>query len=63
VKFRSLFATSAAWREPVFARALVGKLGSKIKARMQQEAVIGGITEPDGGRHYFGALMLALCSI
>jgi bifunctional non-homologous end joining protein LigD len=32
----------------------------KIKARMQQEAVIGGITEPSGGRHYFGALMLGL---
>jgi bifunctional non-homologous end joining protein LigD len=32
----------------------------KIKARMQQEAVIGGITEPSGGRHYFGALMLGV---
>jgi bifunctional non-homologous end joining protein LigD len=32
----------------------------KIKARMQQEAVIGGITEPGGGRHYFGALMLGV---
>jgi ATP-dependent DNA ligase len=26
----------------------------------QQEAVIGGITEPSGGRHYFGALMLGV---
>jgi bifunctional non-homologous end joining protein LigD len=32
----------------------------KIKARMQQEAVIGGITEPSGGRHYFEALMLGV---
>ena len=32
----------------------------KIKARMQQEAVIGSITEPSGGRHYFGALMLGV---
>jgi len=32
----------------------------KIKTRMQQEAVIGGITEPSGGRHYFGALMLGV---
>jgi bifunctional non-homologous end joining protein LigD len=32
----------------------------KIKARMQQEAVIGGITEPGGGRRYFGALMLGV---
>jgi bifunctional non-homologous end joining protein LigD len=48
-------------REPVFARAPVGKLAQiKIKARMQQETVIGGITEPSGGRHYFGALMLGV---
>jgi len=32
----------------------------KIKARMQQEAVMGSLTEPGGGRHYFGALMLGL---
>ena len=32
----------------------------KIKTRMQQEAVIGGITEPSGGRKYFGALMLGV---
>jgi ATP dependent DNA ligase C terminal region len=32
----------------------------KIKARMQQEAMIGGITEPSGGRKYFGALMLGV---
>ena len=32
----------------------------KIKARMQQEAVIGGIIEPSGARHYFGALMLGV---
>jgi bifunctional non-homologous end joining protein LigD len=36
------------------------KTGSKSKVRMQQEAVIGGITEPGGGRHYFGALMLGV---
>ena len=27
---------------------------------MQKEAVIGGITEPSGGRKYFGALMLGV---
>jgi bifunctional non-homologous end joining protein LigD len=32
----------------------------KIKARMQQGAVIGGLTERSGGRHYFGALMLGV---
>jgi bifunctional non-homologous end joining protein LigD len=32
----------------------------KIKARMQQEAVIGGITEGSGSREYFGALMLGV---
>jgi bifunctional non-homologous end joining protein LigD len=32
----------------------------KIKARMQQEAVIGGITEGSGSRKYFGALMLGV---
>ena len=32
----------------------------KIKARMQQEALIGGVTEAGGGRHYFGALMLGV---
>jgi bifunctional non-homologous end joining protein LigD len=33
-----------------------------MKTRMQQEDVIGGITEPSGGRHYFGvgALMLGV---
>jgi ATP-dependent DNA ligase len=30
----------------------------KIKARMQQEAVIGGITEGEGWRKHLGALML-----
>ena len=33
---------------------------AQSKARMQQEAVVGGITEPSGGRHYFGALMLGV---
>jgi bifunctional non-homologous end joining protein LigD len=32
----------------------------KIKSRMQQEAVIGGITEPAGSRKHFGALMLGV---
>jgi bifunctional non-homologous end joining protein LigD len=32
----------------------------KIKSRMQQEAVIGGITEPSGSRKHFGALMLGV---
>jgi bifunctional non-homologous end joining protein LigD len=32
----------------------------KIKSRMRQEAVIGGITEPSGSRKYFGALMLGV---
>jgi bifunctional non-homologous end joining protein LigD len=32
----------------------------KIKTRMQQKAVIGGITEPSGGRHYFGASLLGV---
>ena len=32
----------------------------KIKARMQQEAVIGGITKGSGSRKYFGALMLGV---
>ena len=33
---------------------------AQSKARMQQEAAVGGITEPSGGRHYFGALMLGV---
>ena len=32
----------------------------KIKSRMQQEAVIGGVTEGEGARKYFGALMLGV---
>jgi bifunctional non-homologous end joining protein LigD len=32
----------------------------KIKSRLQQAAVIGGITEPSGSRKYFGALMLGV---
>ena len=32
----------------------------KIKARMLQEAVIGGLTEPAGARKHFGALMLGV---
>jgi bifunctional non-homologous end joining protein LigD len=32
----------------------------KIKARMQQEAVIGGITEGEGWRKHLGALMLGV---
>jgi bifunctional non-homologous end joining protein LigD len=32
----------------------------KIKARMQQEAVIGGITEGSGSRKYFGAPMVGV---
>src|SRR5260370_18722043 len=32
----------------------------KIKARMQQEAVIGGITKPGGGKNYFETLMLGV---
>jgi bifunctional non-homologous end joining protein LigD len=32
----------------------------KIKSRLQQAAVIGGITEPSGSRRYFGALMLGV---
>src|SRR5260370_14290968 len=32
----------------------------KIKSRMQQEAVIGGITEGEGSRKFFGALMLGV---
>ena len=32
----------------------------KIKSRMQQEAVIGGLTEPAGSRKHFGALMLGV---
>jgi bifunctional non-homologous end joining protein LigD len=32
----------------------------KIKLRMQQETVIGGITEPSGSRKHFGALMLGV---
>jgi bifunctional non-homologous end joining protein LigD len=30
----------------------------KFKCIQEQEFVIGGFTEPDGGRHYFGALLL-----
>ena len=33
----------------------------KIKSRIKQEAVIGGITEPTGSRKHFGALMLGVC--
>ena len=32
----------------------------KIKSRLKQEAVIGGITEPTGSRKHFGALMLGV---
>jgi len=32
----------------------------KIKSRMQQEALIGGITERAGSRKYFGTLMLGV---
>lgn len=32
----------------------------KIKTHMRQEAVIGGFTEPRGGRKYFGALLLGI---
>lgn len=32
----------------------------KIKTHMRQEAVIGGYTEPRGGRKYFGALLLGV---
>lgn len=32
----------------------------KIKTHLRQEAVIGGFTEPRGGRKYFGALVLGL---
>ncbi len=32
----------------------------KVKARMTQEAVIGGFTEPGGARRHFGALVLGV---
>ena len=34
----------------------------KIKARLQQELVVGGFTEPRGSRKYFGALVLGAYS-
>lgn len=34
----------------------------KIKARLQQEFVVGGFTEPRGSRKYFGALVLGAYS-
>jgi bifunctional non-homologous end joining protein LigD len=42
---------------------LSGKRSSdwlKIKTHMRQEAVIGGYTEPRGGRQFFGALVLGV---
>ncbi len=32
----------------------------KVKTRLAQEGVIAGFTEPGGGRHYFGALVLGV---
>src|SRR5262249_2357935 len=32
----------------------------KIKTEQRQEAVIGGFTDPGGGRKYFGALLLGV---
>jgi bifunctional non-homologous end joining protein LigD len=32
----------------------------KVKTRLTQEAVIAGFTEPEGGRKYFGALVLGV---
>jgi bifunctional non-homologous end joining protein LigD len=32
----------------------------KVKTRLTQEGVIGGFTEPGGGRNYFGALVLGV---
>src|SRR5262249_27600581 len=32
----------------------------KVKAQLQQEAVIGGFTEPRGSRQHFGALILGI---
>jgi bifunctional non-homologous end joining protein LigD len=34
----------------------------KVRTRMRQEMVIGGFTEPRGGRQYFGALVLGVFS-
>jgi bifunctional non-homologous end joining protein LigD len=30
----------------------------KLKLHQEQESVIGGYTEPEGGRKYFGALLV-----
>ncbi len=32
----------------------------KIKSRLQQEAVLGGFTEPEGSRKFFGSLLLGV---
>jgi len=32
----------------------------KVKVRKEDEFVIGGFTEPSGGRHFFGALLLGI---
>ncbi len=58
VKERGLEGIVAKHSQSVYEAGKRSRQWLKVKAKLTQEAVIAGFTEPGGGRKYFGALVL-----